>query len=53
MTEEARGNLHFVLKQLKSEGALMLNSINITKSIPVDISYSVEALEIPTDWILA
>lgn len=53
MTEEARGNLHFVLKQLKSEGALMLNSVNITKSIPVDISYSVEALEILTDWILA
>lgn len=51
MTEEAQGNLHFGLKQLKSEWAL--NSVNITKSIPVDISYTVEALKTPTDWILA
>ena len=53
MTEAAQGNLHFGLKQLKSEWALMLNSVNITKSIPVDISYTVEALKTPTDWILA
>ena len=45
--------MHFGLKQLKSEWALMLNSVNITKSIPVDISYTVEALKTPTDWILA
>lgn len=53
MTEAAQGNLHFGLKQLKSEWALMLNSVNITKSIPVGISYTVEALKTPTDWILA
>ena len=31
----------------------MLNSVNITKNIPVDNNYTVEAMKIPKDWILA